>query len=87
MLQSHYLLALNHPLDLQQDGASTHLLDDPDFTSMIQGEWTSLLERNNSPEVTPSLSWETGKEVIRGKIISYSSHTKKEQQKLENNLE
>lgn len=54
---------------------------------MIQREWASLLEMNDSPEISPSLLWETGKAVIRGKIISYSSHKKKQQQELENTLE
>lgn len=54
---------------------------------MIQREWASLLKMNDSPEISPSLLWETGKAVIRGKIISYSSHKKKQQQELENTLE
>ncbi len=54
---------------------------------MIRREWASFLEMNDSPEITPSLLWETGKAVLRGKVISYSSHKKKQQQELENNLE
>lgn len=42
---------------------------------------------NDSPEISPSILWETGKSVIRGIIISYSTYKKKQQQKLENTLE
>lgn len=42
---------------------------------------------NDSPEVSASLLWETGKAVITGKIISYSSYRKKQNQQLKNSLE
>lgn len=42
---------------------------------------------NNSPEVSPSTLWESGKAVMRGIIISFSSYKKKQQQQLENTLE
>lgn len=42
---------------------------------------------NDSPEISPSTLWESGKAVMRGIIISYSSHKKKQQQQLENTLE
>ena len=66
---------------------NTSLLEDPDFDSLIRREWASFLEMNDSPEISPSLLWETGKAVLRGKIISYSSYKKKQQQQLENTLE
>uniref|UniRef100_A0A0E9U7Y5 Uncharacterized protein n=1 Tax=Anguilla anguilla TaxID=7936 RepID=A0A0E9U7Y5_ANGAN len=43
----------------------------------IKREWAFFLEINDSPEIAPSLLWETGKAVLRGKIISYSTHKKK----------
>jgi len=42
---------------------------------------------NDSPEISPSILWDTGKTVIRGTIISYSTHKKKQQKELENTLE
>ena len=45
------------------------------------------MKMNNSPNTSPTLLWETGKTVIRGEIISYSSHEKKQEQKLQSNLE
>lgn len=66
---------------------NTSLLKDPEFDSLIREEWASFMEINDSPDISPTLLWETGKAVIRGKIISYSSHKKKLKQKLQNNLE
>ncbi|KAF7640923.1 hypothetical protein LDENG_00005200 [Lucifuga dentata] len=66
---------------------NTLLLKDPEFDKIIRKEWADFLERNDSPSISPSLLWETGKAVIRGKIISYSSFKKKQEQKLENDLE
>lgn len=63
------------------------LLDDPAFDTFIKKEWKDFMELNDSPNISPSLLWETGKCVIRGKIISYSSYKKKQEQKLENELE
>lgn len=66
---------------------NTSLLEDTDFNILIRREWASFLETNDSPEISPSLLWETGKAVIRGKIISYSSHKKRKEQELESSLE
>lgn len=60
------------------------LLEDSNFITLIRQEWAFFLEMNDSPDTSPSLLWETGKAVIRGKIISYSSY---QQQELENILE
>lgn len=56
---------------------NTSLLKDPDFTPFIQREWASFIELNNSPEISSSVLWETGKAVIREHIISYSTNKKK----------
>lgn len=61
------------------------LLTDPDFNTYFTREWASFMEINDSPEISPSLLWETAKVVLRGKIISYSSHKKKKELELENN--
>ncbi len=56
---------------------NTSLLQDPHFTPLIKREWASFLEMNDSPEISPSLLWETGKTVLTGIIISYASYKKK----------
>lgn len=66
---------------------NTSLLEDTEFNTLIRREWAFFLETNDSPEISPSLLWETGKAVIRGKIISYSSHKKRKKQELESTLE
>ena len=63
------------------------LLKDPVFNTMIEREWTSFMELNDSPETTAITLWETGKAYIRGKIIAYSSYKKKKQTELENELQ
>ena len=64
---------------------NTSHMEGPDFNSMIKREWSSFLEINDSPEILPSLLWETGKALMRRKIISYSSYKKKRQQELHYN--
>lgn len=54
---------------------------------MVRQEWAIVLEDNDSPNISPSLLWETGKAVIRGKIISYSSHKKKQEVQKEKDTE
>ncbi len=63
---------------------NTSLLDDPEFDSLIKREWASLLEINDSPKSSPSILWETGKAVLRGIILSFSTYKKRmEQQEAE----
>ncbi len=66
---------------------NTSLLKDTDFDRYLRGEWASFLEINDSPNTSATLLWETGKAVIRGRIISYSSHKKKKDTELELLLE
>ena len=63
------------------------LLKDPEFDQIIRREWADFLKNNDSPILSPSLLWETGKAVIRGKIISYSSYKKKKEQQTEKDIE
>ena len=84
-----YSLTLNTPVQKKTSTRwrfNTSLLEDLNFTSLIKREWAAFLEMNESPDISPSTLWETGKAVMRGIIISYSSHKKKQQQ-LENTLE
>ena len=60
----------------------TSLLKDPDFDSFLKREWASFMEMNDSPDTSPTLIWETAKTVIRGRIISYSSHKKKKKENM-----
>ena len=65
---------------------NTSLLNDLDFDSYFKREWASFLEINDSPTSSPSLLWETGKAVLRGKIISFSVHKQKKEKEQENRL-
>lgn len=66
---------------------NTSLLQDPVFDSYLKKEWASFLEINDSPKSSASLLWETGKAVLRGKIISFSVHKKKKEKEKEAQLE
>uniref|UniRef100_A0A3Q1CLT5 Reverse transcriptase domain-containing protein n=1 Tax=Amphiprion ocellaris TaxID=80972 RepID=A0A3Q1CLT5_AMPOC len=63
------------------------LLKDPEFDRVIRSEWADFLKNNDSNDLSPSLLWETGKAVIRGKIISYSSYKKKKDLQTEKEIE
>lgn len=66
---------------------NTSLLKDPQFDALIRREWAAFLEMNDSPGSSTQTLWETGKAVLRGIIISYSSHTKKKESQLQIDLE
>lgn len=59
---------------------NSSLLKDSEFDSYLRREWASFLERNDSPETSPSTLWETGKVGLRGKIISFSIHKKRKKE-------
>lgn len=61
------------------------LLEDPNFDTYIRKEWDFFLKDNDTPDISSSVLWETWKAVIKGEIITYSSH-KKKQSILENDL-
>lgn len=66
---------------------NTSLLKDHDFDSYLKREWACFLELNDSPETSPSLLWETGKAVLRGKIISFSVYKKRKEKDQQAELE
>lgn len=66
---------------------NTSLLSNPEFDKLIRNEWASFLEINYSPKSSPSLLWETGKAVLRGIIISFSTYNKRKEQEEETKLE
>lgn len=55
---------------------NTSPLKDSHFDRFIREEWSSFLEMNSSPNTSPTLLRETGKAVIRRKIISNSRKTR-----------
>lgn len=56
----------NHPW-----GLNTLLLSDEGFVNFISAEITSFFEYNHTPEMSPSIVWESMKAYLRGQIISY----------------
>uniref|UniRef100_A0A672H1Y9 Endonuclease/exonuclease/phosphatase domain-containing protein n=1 Tax=Salarias fasciatus TaxID=181472 RepID=A0A672H1Y9_SALFA len=58
---------------------NTSLLKDPEFISYLTREWSIYLENNDLPDTSGRVLWEAGKAVMRGKIISFSSHKKKKE--------
>lgn len=66
---------------------NTPLLEDQEFDSYFKREWTFFMEMNDSPNTSPTLLWQTGKAVLRGKIISYSSYKKRKDTKSQLEME
>ena len=92
IISDHAPISISLRIESQYKPTSTwrfnlSLLKDPEFDRMVRREWADFLEINDVPEISPSLLWETGKAVIRGKIISYSSYKKKQEQQQMNDLE
>lgn len=50
---------------------NSHLLSDPNFISYFKSEFNIFYEINKTPDITPSILWETCKVYARGLIISY----------------
>ena len=66
---------------------NTSLLKDPDFIMFFKKQWEDFLHINDLPGISPCVLWETAKVVMRGQIISYSSHKAKIEKRLEKELE
>uniref|UniRef100_A0A1A8UJ98 Reverse transcriptase domain-containing protein n=1 Tax=Nothobranchius furzeri TaxID=105023 RepID=A0A1A8UJ98_NOTFU len=66
---------------------NTSLLKDEGFIDFFKKEWALYLEHNDLPGTSASILWEAGKAVMRGKIISFSSHKKKTENKRIQELE
>ncbi|MBN3294582.1 LORF2 protein, partial [Polypterus senegalus] len=66
---------------------NTSLLKDVGFVEYYKKEWALYLEHNDIPGTSASVLWEAGKAVMRGKIISFSSHKKKIENKRIQELE
>ncbi len=66
---------------------NTSLLKDDDFIKYFKEEWALYLDYNDLPGTSASVIWEAGKAVMRGRIISFSSHKKKRENKCIQELE
>lgn len=91
---SHVSLSIRPP---NTDPSSRHwrlnpsLLSSPPFIDYITEQWNVLIAANKTPDISPSLLWETAKAYLRGSIISYTTAQKKaamkEQLSLENTIQ
>lgn len=54
------------------------LLSNHRFVDYVTTEWEHFIAINKTPDINPSVLWESGKAYIRGAIISYTSAQKKE---------
>lgn len=62
---------------------NSYILNDPAIVSKIKEDIKEILEINDTGEVSPIILWDTLKVVMRGKLISLTSHLKKtKEQKL-----
>lgn len=63
------------------------LMSSPPFIDYITEQWNVFMSTNKTPDVSPSLLWETAKAYLRGSIISYTTAQKKAAIKEQLNLE
>lgn len=56
---------------------NSNILNDPKIRAKLRGEIQDFLDLNDSGEVSPTIFWDTLKAVLRGKIISITTHMKK----------
>ncbi len=56
---------------------NANILNDPKIRAKLRGEIKDFLDINDSGDVSPTILWDTLKAVLRGKIISITTHMKK----------
>lgn len=56
---------------------NSHILNDPAIVSKIKEDIKEFLEINDTGDVSPTILWDTLKAVMRGKLISITSHLKR----------
>ncbi|XP_072114005.1 3-hydroxy-3-methylglutaryl-CoA reductase a isoform X1 [Mobula birostris] len=56
---------------------SSHILNNPKVMERLRGEIKEYLDLNDTGETSPVILWDTLKAVLRGKIISITTHMKK----------
>ena len=54
------------------------LLSSPPFLEFLGKQWEIFMATNDTPDVNPSLLWETAKAYMRGSIISYTAAQKRD---------
>lgn len=59
---------------------NVRLLSDEKFVDMISNQIDLFLSINKTPEISASVLWDTLKAYIRGQIISFANHEKKQKQ-------
>lgn len=65
---------------------NTSLLNDTRCIQFVRKEYNNYCELNDNQEVSPSITWDASKAVMRGKLIMWSSYKKKEKQMQINKL-
>lgn len=60
---------------------NTSLLNDRVCKEYIKDGLKDYLQNNDNGTVTPNVLWDAWKAVLRGKLIAFSSHRKKEKHK------
>lgn len=60
---------------------NTSLLNDPQCKDCIKKDFNDYVDCNDNGAVSPSTLWDAAKAVIRGKLIMWSTHKKKEKDK------
>ena len=82
----HTLVLALSPITTKQRKFNTGLLAKAEFRDYISKKISVFLENHKTESTLPSLLWEILKAVIRGDIISYSTHlarkNKQKQQEL-----
>lgn len=58
---------------------NSNILNCPNIRDTLKKEIEMYLDHNDNNEVSPAILWDALKAVIRGKIISFFSHLKKNQ--------
>lgn len=56
---------------------NSHILNDPSVVNKIKGDIKEFFEINDTGEVSPIILWDTLKAVMRGNLISLTTHLKK----------
>ncbi len=54
------------------------LLSDSKFTKFVSTQIKFFIETNATPDISHGTLWETFKAFLRGQVLSFTSHTKKE---------
>ena len=56
---------------------SPNLMSDSVFVKYLEDQWELFISTNDTPGISASTLWETGKAFLRGSIISFTAAAKK----------